>query len=765
MSSLLQALQSTVQRFPGRVVAAVLLLSAIFAGLSTQAVIADNDISLSSGSEASLTQDRIGELFGNGQETLAVQVIVTSPDVLSPSGLAVAADLSAAIQANPAIAPMVLQGPEGRLAVTTWADLVLGSAAQQGLDPSQLDDAEIEALQLAALATLPPEQAAGISGLLAADQGAGIVIVMLDPTADADALVDAQLAFGDLGVDVPTETSIHPFNMELLNAESQDAVETQMGKLLGLAMLLIIVILILINRNVVDVVSSVVGLVLAIVWMNGIGTLLGPGFLEITSGMGEMTMAIPILLVGLGVDYGIHLASRFREERAAGADSATAAAGSIGAVGAALTLATLTTVVGFLTNLANPLTPLQDFGVLAAVGVVAAFAIMTSFVPAMRLLADNLWSRRHDGAQRPAQVSHEDGPGLLGNLASHLAPIAAGRPWAVLGVAAVVTIAAGLSATGLTTTFSQTEFFPEGSDALATIELLEESFGGDLAETTSVLVEGDVAANTDAIDAFVAALADNEDVRTVDGRVQADVQFAPDGTAALVTISTTAGESLDRLETDVRADAAALETAGLDVRLTSSNLLITAVMDDLRDSQVSGLVLTLVASMVILALAFWVRRRAPMLGVLAIASVAIVTVWVLGVMALAGIPFNMMTAMISALAIGIGVPFGIHVVNRFLEELTGTHNAEAAIVATLRQTGGALVGSAVTTMAGFGVLALSTIRPMQQFGIVTAMTIGFALVSSVVVLPAMLALWARRQPETATPLEAAADQREPVSVG
>lgn len=44
--------------------------------------------------------------------------------------------------------------------------------------------------------------------------------------------------------------------------------------------------------------------------------------------------------------------------------------------------------------------------------------------------------------------------------------------------------------------------------------------------------------------------------------------------------------------------------------------------------------------MAILALVFWARDRAPMLGVLAILSVGFTAVWVLGLMSLFGIPFN-----------------------------------------------------------------------------------------------------------------------------
>ncbi len=769
MHLVVSSLRRAAARRPGPTLLVLALVTLVLGWLSTQAVLATGDVDLSSGSEPSVAAARIAERFGEADAPVLVQVAVTGEDVLSTEGLATATALRDAVLTDPAIGPLVLAGPEGATGITTWIDPVAMALAQQGIDPTTLDDAAIAAAHADTLAALPPEQAAGVVGLVSADRDAGMVVVMLDPAADDDALEAAQLAFGDLDVATPPDVEVHPFNLELLNAESQQAVEEQMSRLLGLAMLLIVLILVAINRNVVDVVSSLVGLVLAIVWMNGIGTLLGPGFLGITAGMGEMTTAIPILLVGLGVDYGIHLSSRFREERGHGASSTGAASAAIGAVGTALVLATITTVVGFLTNLANPLTPLRDFGLLAAVGVVCAFLVMTTIVPAARLVADG-WYERRKGVPRPVTRTAEHGPGLLGRAAAGLAPLAADHPRRVLVVAGLVTLGAGLSATNLTTTFSQTEFFPEGSDAVATIELFEREFGGDLAETTQVLVEGDGADDAIAMRAFLAAVAEAPDVRSVDGVALADVRATATGDAVVVTLQTSAGEDVGPLEETLRDAAEVFTDDGLEVRLTSTNLLITAVMDDLRDSQVTGLVLTLAASMAILALAFWVRRRAPMLGVLAIAAVALVTVWVLGIMSLAGIPFNMMTAMISALAIGIGVPFGIHVVNRFLEEHERSPDLRTAVEATLSHTGGALVGSAVTTMAGFGVLSLSTIRPMQQFGIVTALTIGLALVSSVAVLPALLVLWARANEQDqrlqgttgSAPDGDAADEREAV---
>jgi uncharacterized protein len=213
--------------------------------------------------------------------------------------------------------------------------------------------------------------------------------------------------------------------------------------------------------------------------------------------------------------------------------------------------------------------------------------------------------------------------------------------------------------------------------------------------------------------------------------------------ALLVTFSSAAGDEVDELRTELEAAAAPLTDLGLEVTAASEPILVDTVLDELRSTQISSLVLTLVASAIILSLAFWFRVREPMLGVLAIAAVGLVVAWVFGLMALFGIPFNVMTAMVSALAIGIGVPFGIHVVNRFLEDRDRSEDLGEAMRSTLEHTGGALVGSALTTIAGFGSLVLSAVTPFRQFGLVLAMTIGLALLASVIVLPAMLAIHTR----------------------
>jgi uncharacterized protein len=864
VTRLLDALSASVRRAPGSLVALTLILTAVLGVVSTQAVQEQGFENFSPDNEVTEALATISDRFGTGVDP--VQLVVESSDgaLLDADGVAAAIELTERLLDAPQVAAAAAEVPAG--AVATYADLVIQSAEAQQLDPTTLDDATVAELHRASLEMLPEQQAAQVTRLLAGegdgtDAAVGAVVLLLDGAQPEDVREEAVLALPELTTDVPG-VEVSTLDFRLLASDVNQEIEADLGRLLGLAFLLIIVILVAIFRRPVDVIAALLGLVFTIVWMQGISTLLGPGFLGLTGGMNEMSMAIPILLVGLGVDYSIHLTMRYREERGSGATPTGAVTGAIGAVGAALALATITTVVGFLTNVTNPLPPLRDFGVFAAVGVASAFLIMTTFVPATRLVVDR-WLRRRDRLPDAADRG-DHRPSLLGRGAALFAPAATHHPWIVLTAAGILTVLGGISATNLSTEFSQTEFFPEGSEALATIDLVDEAFGGDLTETTQVLIAGDVdrPGVLAAIHALEVEAAGVAGVRTANGRAEsdsvlqrvesilgelgtegdafddegaagapeaADVAAAPgadapaapavdgaegqpdpaalaalaaaaaeaglDGPGApdqdaelrpladallevdpsaagvvaedalLVSLSSSAGDEVDDLRAELEAAATPLTELGLEVTAASDPILIDIVLDELRATQISSLVLTLVASALILSLAFWFRVREPMLGVLAIAAVGLVVAWVFGLMAAFGIPFNVMTAMVSALAIGIGVPFGIHVVNRFLEDRDRFDDLGDAVRSTLEHTGGALVGSALTTIAGFGSLVLSSVTPFRQFGLVLAMTIGLALLASVIVLPAMLSLQTRFRQRRRSATEQAPPEPARTTVG
>jgi predicted RND superfamily exporter protein len=110
-------------------------------------------------------------------------------------------------------------------------------------------------------------------------------------------------------------------------------------------------------------------------------------------------------------------------------------------------------------------------------------------------------------------------------------------------------------------------------------------------------------------------------------------------------------------------------------------------------------------------------------------------------MVLFGLKWNVLTVMVTALTIGIGIDYSIHIWRRFETELENDpDNPWKAMETVISTTGVALMLSAVTTVCGFLVLLFSPMPVVQDFGLVTAMTVIFSLILCTLFLPVLLAL-------------------------
>jgi uncharacterized protein len=744
---------------------------------------------------------RIAEEFGDAGAS--IQVIVDAGpdgDVLSPEGLQAAQRITELTQGTSEVAPFLEQVAAGSPAVITYALPFVAVLAEQGFDPATVDEQTLDRLAAGMLADPGTALQAGalLSDDLDASTGvarAGLVLVPLDAGVTTSEQANAELALRDALADEDLAGfDVSPFGESIFADELLGEMEAEMPVLLGLAFLLIIGILFVTYRRVSDVLLGLAGLVVTILWTYGIAVLLGPSYLGITGVMSQISIMIPVLLVGLAIDFAIHLTSRYREDLAAGMAPSGAAREAVSSVGGALVLATITTMVGFLTNVVSPLPPMRDFGLFVAGGVLSAFIVMLLLVPAARSLLDR--RRAAKGTLKLAPTGDQRG---LGRAMAQAAVLAERHPIVTLAVAAVVTVTAGLAGTQVSTTFDQGDFIPEDSSIGQLLATMQELFGGDLDETTNVLLDGDLA-TPDAANAMLAAqqrMADTPHVRASAGQPQVESPasvlamlaaepelaeplaglgftgegFAPDAdvaamydlarqtapqllagvltaddASARLSIQTTAGQDdAADLREGLLVDIAPLQEAGLETTIVSENLMFDEALDALTDSQTRGIVITLVVALLVLVSFYGLRERRPLLGVITMIPSALVVAWVAGSMWALGLSFNVMTAMVASLAIGIGVPYGIHITNRFTEDLTREPSVDEAIRHTVVHTGGALVGSATTTAAGFGVLAFASLAPMRQFGIITALTIVYSLIAAVLIEPACLKLWAQRR--------------------
>ncbi|MEM1104104.1 MAG: MMPL family transporter, partial [Pseudomonadota bacterium] len=153
------------------------------------------------------------------------------------------------------------------------------------------------------------------------------------------------------------------------------------------------------------------------------------GFASLAIGaLNLVSIAFAVLLVGLGLDYAIHLLMHVREHRLDGRNVSQALLRSVREVGGALALCVPTTALAFLAFTPTPFEGMAQLGMISAAGVVIAFFATVTLLPAILTVAPGAKVRQ---------------------------PVRGERPWArrlaggVNQPLAAITIIAGLAATAL----------------------------------------------------------------------------------------------------------------------------------------------------------------------------------------------------------------------------------------------------------------------------------------------------------------------------
>jgi preprotein translocase subunit SecF len=213
--------------------------------------------------------------------------------------------------------------------------------------------------------------------------------------------------------------------------------------------------------------------------------------------------------------------------------------------------------------------------------------------------------------------------------------------------------------------------------------------------------------------------------------------------AVRIVVSVEGGADGEAITTQMRDVAEGLDGEGLTATATGSAVLNKVVQDELLETVVQSLVITLIAVFAFLMVAYRITAGSASLGAVTLLPVVLSVAWILGTMYLLGIPFNVLTGMITSLTIGLGVAYSIHVSERYTQELERTGEVWEAMDRAVTGTGGALMGSAATTVGGFGVLVFAILPPLQQFGKITGLTIVYAFLAAVFVLPSLLVVWTR----------------------
>ncbi len=180
-----------------------------------------------------------------------------------------------------------------------------------------------------------------------------------------------------------------------------------------------------------------------------------------------------------------------------------------------------------------------------------------------------------------------------------------------------------------------------------------------------------------------------------------------------------------------------------DVHIGGDVMMIHSIFSGLVVSQVESTGWSLLVSILVL---FVLTRRLGQ-SLVVILPVGISGSWVVGSMAILGLNWNVLTIMITALTVGLGIDYSIHVWRSFESNRKSGFGVWESMKMMYQTTGTALIMSAGTTICGFLVLKLSPIPVIQDFGIVSSISVAFSLILALFVLPGLLAAEVRTSNE------------------
>ena len=591
---------------------------------------------------------------------------------------------------------------------------------------------------------------------------------------------------------------------ELVSQDINDGTLSNFTSLLAISMLVIVGILALAFRSAVMVSAPLVALTAALSWTYGLVALGGSEFTV-------LDIAVAPVILGLGIDYGIHMQKGYERNLSQGMRPSLAWVESFDGLRLALTLSVVTTVTAFLSNALSPIDPLRAFGTTLAIGVVCAFLATTITVGAIHVVFERSTGKSIRNVNNSTKIARKTSAFMDQGLAK------------VMAVVAILTLSSALISVGrLETSFELTDFLDEDMESMEARDEIYGNYDVEFVKTAIILIDfndqetipDDKTIMQSMLGLHSRLVMDENVIRpqnTENSRPQYEgiytvlrdkLEITPDWgsdfgielfdgqvglssnhqegdlTAALslLTEDLTLGDPLrghtwaDRIsrvvafdnstgaishlmidvsvtaesseDTDSIADgfqehASWLESdgnCGCITYLTGEIIVIESVLDGLFVSQLESTVLSLIASFFVLMA---LTRRFSTSAVI-ILPVALAGIWVVGTMALVGLNWNVLTVMITALTIGLGIDYSIHMWRRFEDELDKGADRVHAMSNAYEITGAALMMSAFTTASGFLVLLLSPVPVIQDFGFVSAASVALSLILALFVLPALL---------------------------
>jgi len=313
--------------------------------------------------------------------------------------------------------------------------------------------------------------------------------------------------------------------------------------------IIIVMVLLFSFRKPSYVVLPMLTLVVSTIWLFGSMALLGIAF-------NVIAVALVPLVLGLGVDYSVHILHNYRVEIEDGKKPGTAIKNSVTEIGTAMFLAMITTVIAFLSFLSASFPPVREFGILLALGVIFTFITALTLLASLRYILDRRKTASPKKSKERLSVRW-----IMRSISAQVIR----HQKMILAIMVITTLIFAYGAIRIETGYDMEQFAPEDTPAFELFDKIAKTFPYASQNQEYILIEGNVAT----VDVL-------EGIRQTHKNLQDDrfVALNPDGSLKVTSIYTIIKQAVENNESLInrfQLDA--------DTFIPSSNQQVRALFD------------------------------------------------------------------------------------------------------------------------------------------------------------------------------------------
>lgn len=508
-------------------------------------------------------------------------------------------------------------------------------------------------------------------------------------------------------------------------------------------------------------------ILITVIWTLGTLVLLG---YKITL----LTGILPALIIVIGIPNCIYMFNKYHQEYKKHKNKIKAVSRTIQKVGYLTLMTNTTTAIGFLVLVFTNIEILQEFGVVAGIITMATYLISIMIVPSLFIYLP---------APSSKQLKHLD-LGFLRKVNLVLEQAALRHRTAVFIITAVFLTIAIYGAFKVKTLSYMVDDLPAQSDVKSDLAFLEQNFGGvmpleiivDLGKPKSVLDLRNLE-KLEEFDEYLRSLNYVSDPLSILNVVKGATQAFYNGNPAEYRLPTNRErlfilKYLGNKEENKEILNSLVDSSGREVRFTAKVAdLGTDKMNELVENQIiprakeifkgtpfkvtvtgttllflkgnqyliNGLRGSVIFAIIIIAFLMALMFKNLKMVLISLIPNIIPLLLTVGIMGLFGIPLKPSTALIFSIAFGIAVDDTIHYLSKYKQDLAlYKGNVLKAVTKSLEETGVSMIYTSIVLFFGFVIFAFSNFGGTIALGLLTSLTLMFAMVTNLTILPALL---------------------------